>query len=55
VLVERCRAALPEIEHHMLHRFSAEQVDLFQQFLEECTRQLRRLPRPRPARRGRRA
>ena len=46
VLVERCRAALTEIEHHMLQRFSAEQVDLFRQFLEECTLQLRRLPPP---------
>ena len=48
VVVERCRAALTEVEHHMLRRFSAEQVDLLQQFLEECSLQLRRLPRPRP-------
>jgi DNA-binding MarR family transcriptional regulator len=46
VLVERCRGALVEIEHRALARFSAEQVDLFQQFLEECTRQLRRMRRP---------
>jgi len=48
VLVERCRAALLEIEHLMLQRFSTEQVDLLQQFLEECAAQLRRAPRPAP-------
>ena len=51
VVVEMCRATLVEVEHRALARFSAEQVDLFQQFLEECARQLRRmrrLPRGRP-------
>lgn len=47
VAIEQCRAALTEIEHAMLRRFTAEQVDLFQQFLDECTLQLRRLPRSR--------
>jgi DNA-binding MarR family transcriptional regulator len=36
VLVERCRAPLLDIEHLMLQRFSAEPVDLLQQFLKEC-------------------
>lgn len=47
VLLERCQAALVDIEHHMLSRFDAEQADLLVQFLEECATRLERMPLPR--------
>jgi DNA-binding MarR family transcriptional regulator len=53
-LVERCRAALLDVEHRMLARFGPPLVDTLAQCLDECAAQLQKLPRPRASRSERR-
>jgi DNA-binding MarR family transcriptional regulator len=49
-VVEQCRAALLQLEHFMLARFTAELADTLDQCLEECASQLRKWPHPRSPR-----